>query len=86
MSGYNLETGEGGVGGFRFRLKLDVQDQGGGGILDVAREERRISWKLDNFHGRHMCIVPKYFLDLSIEVQIWYWNPFKLGLGRFLER
>ena len=30
---------------------LGVDGQGGGG-----------SWKLDNFHGRHMCIIPNIFL------------------------
>ena len=39
-------------------LKLDVQSQGGGRILDVAGQARWGSWKLDNFHGHDMCIVP----------------------------
>ena len=37
------------------RLKLDVQRQGGGIILDVDGER---GWGMDNFHGRHMCIIP----------------------------
>ena len=31
--------------------------QGGGKILDVHGQWAGGSWKLDNFHGRHMCIV-----------------------------
>ena len=31
-------------------------DKGGGG-----------SWKLDNFHGRHMCIIPKVSADIKKE-------------------
>ena len=44
--------------GGRVRLKLDVQGQAGGNILDVAGQEGRGSSKLDNFHGRNMCSVP----------------------------
>ena len=41
-------------------LKLDVQVQKGGNILDVDGHVGwgGGSWKLNNFHGRHMCIVP----------------------------
>ena len=42
-----------------FRLKLDVQGQGDGRILDVAGQEGGGSWKLHNFHGGHSCIVLK---------------------------
>ena len=37
---------------------LDVQGRGGEKILDVDGQGCVGSWKLDNFHGRHMCIVP----------------------------
>ena len=40
-----------------FRLKLDVQAQGCGRILDVAGQGGEGSRKLDNFHGRHIFIV-----------------------------
>ena len=40
------------------RLKLGVQGQGSGRILDVAGQWGEGSWKLDNFHGRHVFIVP----------------------------
>ena len=39
------------------RLKLDVQGQGGGRILDVDGQGRWGVLKLDNFHGRHMFII-----------------------------
>ena len=32
------------------RLKLDVQGQGVGKILDVDGQGGGVSWKLDNFH------------------------------------
>ena len=51
-------VGAGGREGGLVRLKLDVQGQGGGEILDVDGQGG--SWKLDNFHGRQMCIVPYY--------------------------
>ena len=38
-------------------LKLDVQGQGGGTILDVDGQETWGSWKLDNSRERHMFIV-----------------------------
>ena len=47
-------VGEGGG----IRLKLDVQGQAGGKNLDVDRQVGGGSWKLDNFHGCHMCIIP----------------------------
>ena len=40
------------------RLKLNAQDQKGGRILDLDRQGGGY-WKLDSFHGRHMCITPK---------------------------
>ena len=46
--------------GVGIRLRLDVQGQGGGRILDVDGQGGGGSWKLDNFHGRHMCIIPNY--------------------------
>ena len=41
-------------------LKLGVQGQGGGNILDLAEQREWEVWGLefDKFHGRHMCIVP----------------------------
>ena len=52
--------GRGGKGGKRgeFCLKLDAQGQGSGNILDVDESGGWGSRKLDNFNGRHMCIVP----------------------------
>ena len=41
-------------------MKLDVQILRVGRILDVDKGGGE-SWKLDNFHGRHMCIIPKYY-------------------------
>ena len=44
----------------RTRLKLDVEGEGGGRILDVVGEGGgggRESSKLNNFHGLHTCIV-----------------------------
>ena len=40
------------------RLKLDVQGQGDGRILDVAGHGSEGSGKLNNFHGRHVFIIP----------------------------
>ena len=40
------------------RLKLDVQGQGDVKILNVDGQKGWGVLKLDNFHGRHMCIVP----------------------------
>ena len=42
----------------RGRLKLDVQGQGDEKISDVDGQGGGGSRKLDNFHGRHMCIIP----------------------------
>ena len=59
----SFEEGErmGGIG-----LKLDVQAQGGGRILNVDGQGSGGSLKLDNFHGRHMCIIPKVFAILAL--------------------
>ena len=43
-------------------LKLDIQNQGDGRILDVNGQEGVRSWNLDNFHGRHMFMIPNIFL------------------------
>ena len=43
-------------------LKLDVQSQGSGRILYVTGQSGWGVLKLDNFHGRHMCIVATYIL------------------------
>ena len=40
------------------RLKLEVQDQGSGRILDLDGQEGEGAWELDIFHGRHMWIIP----------------------------
>ena len=40
------------------RFKLDVQGQEGERILDVAGQGGEESSKLNNFHGRHVFIVP----------------------------
>ena len=45
-------------GGGRVSLKLDVQGQGSGRIMDVAAQGSGRSCKLGNFHRRPMCIVP----------------------------
>ena len=58
-------VGKGG-GGKGFRLKLDVQGQGGGIILDVDAQEGGGSWKSDNFHGCHMCIIPNRYLYANV--------------------
>ena len=55
-------SGRWGGRGRRGCLKLDVQSQRGGRSLDVDGKggwEVGGSWTLDNFHGRHMCIIPK---------------------------
>ena len=40
------------------RWKLDVEGEGVNKILDVDEQGNGTSWKLDNFHGRRMCVVP----------------------------
>ena len=37
-----------------------------GRILDVDGQEGGGSWKLYNFHGHHMCIIPK--LDMPMDM------------------
>ena len=49
--------------GWGVRLKLDVQGQDSRKILHIDGQGVEESWKLDNFHGRHMCIVPKVYLQ-----------------------
>ena len=53
-------------------MKLDVQGQGGGSILDIGGQGGGVrggeSWKLDNSHGRHMCIVPN-ILEILVNVR-----------------
>ena len=53
------------------RLKLDVQGQGGRRILDVMDKRGWGSWKLDNFHGRRMCIIPYVKLLNLIFITSW---------------
>ena len=43
-------------------LKLDVQGQGSGIILVVDGHGGKGFWKLDNFHGRYLCIVSKLYI------------------------
>ena len=45
-----------------FGLKSDVQSQVVGRILDVDGQGGGRSWKLDNSHGCHMCIIPYLIL------------------------
>ena len=60
--------------GWGIRLKLEVQGpEGVGKILDVNGQGLG-SWKLDNFHGRHMCIVPKFSAGKESSM----WNPLQL--------
>ena len=40
------------------RIENETQDQSGGQILDEAGQGGGGSWKLGNFHGSNMCIVP----------------------------
>ena len=54
-----------GVG--KVRLRLDVQDQGRRRILDVDGQKGERSWKLDNFHGRRMCIIPDEKIQKAIK-------------------
>ena len=42
----------------RGRLKLDVQDKGGEKSLDLDEQSGWGVLELNNFHGRHMCIIP----------------------------
>ena len=44
---------------------MDVQSQGGNKMLNVAGQGGGGSWKLGNFHGRHMCIIPYDIYDVS---------------------
>ena len=60
-------------------LKLDVQGQRGGRILDVDGQSGWGLSKLDNFHGGHMCIIPKVAAVLdsntsSLKLQL-CWTP-----------
>ena len=45
-------------GGGEVCLKLDVQGQEGGRILDVDGQVGGVSWKLFNFDEHYMCIIP----------------------------
>ena len=49
-------------------LELDIQGQGGGKLLDVDWQGGRGSWKLDNFQGRDMCIIPNTIYDSEIGI------------------
>ena len=52
LTGYHMETGG-------RSLKLEVQGQRTGRILDVDGQGDGESWKLESFRGLHMWIVPK---------------------------
>ena len=41
-----------------FHLKLYMQGQEGGDVLDVDGQGGWGSWKLSNFQGHNMCIIP----------------------------
>ena len=41
-------------------FKIGRPKSKGGKMLDVDRQRGGRSWKLDNFYGRHMCIVPNF--------------------------
>ena len=43
-------------------MKLDIQGEGGERILDLDRQGGGGSWKSDNFHGRHIYIIPKQII------------------------
>ena len=51
-------------------FKLDVQGQGDGIMLDVDGQGGWGSWKLDNFHGPHMCIIHNADWLLQIYVML----------------
>ena len=53
-------------------LRLDVQGQGSGRILNVAAQGVGGSWKLDNCHGCHMCIVPDSATVKWAEYIFWF--------------
>ena len=40
----------------------------GGNVLDVDGHGGGESWKLDNFHGGHLCIVPNLYITLCINI------------------
>ena len=40
------------------RLKIDIEGQGSGRNADVDGKGGGEYWKLDNFHGFHMCTIP----------------------------
>ena len=67
MIGYYLERG--------VRLKLDVQGQGGERVLDIDGQGGWGSWKLDNFHGRHMCSIPYINATVSLICVASYQHP-----------
>ena len=49
------------MGGMGVRLKLDVQGKGGG-----FWQGEWGSRNMDNFHGRHMCIIPNISARINI--------------------
>ena len=60
-------------------LKLGVQVQGGGRILDIDGQGGGGgggggSWKLDSFHGRHLCIIPNVIYKLYIMNLTYIWK------------
>ena len=68
------------------RLKLDVQGQGGGRILDLDGQRGWVVLKIGHFHGRHMCIIPKVFpYHILSYVSSLNWNA-NLFVGRIVFR
>ena len=66
-------------------MKLDIQGQGDGRILDVEGQRGWGSWKLDNFHGCHMCIIPNsmsfwtIFLSKIVYFRLKRWNEIRFA-------
>ena len=49
-------------------MKLDVQDQGGGRILDTDGQKGWGFLKIGQFHEHHMCIIPNAAMWFDKEV------------------
>ena len=62
-------------------MKLDVQDQGGGKLLDEAGQGSEESWKFDNFRGRHICIAPNVQMCANMSRTSVYFAISKLTLS-----
>ena len=67
------------VGGGGVRLKLNVQGQGGGRILDIDGEGEWGVLKIGNFYRHHMCIIPKViFFSISYFLMYHLYLPYDL--------